>query len=185
MSRNYRFHNPEAPYFVSFSVVEWLDVFTRNEYKDILIDSLHYCQEKKGMEIYAWCIMSNHVHLVFRSTNGIPPGQLLGSFKRHTSMAVVKAIKENDRESRKENLLETFKRNGSKKSNVTYNQFWRQDNKPIELWSNFVISQKIRYIHNNPVEQGLVFRPEDYPYSSAVDYSGEKGVLNGVVVVGL
>ena len=49
----------------------------------------------------------------------------------------------------------------------------------------FVISQKIRYIHNNPVEQGLVFRPEDYPYSSAVDYSGEKGVLNGVVVVGL
>ncbi|HLV40732.1 MAG TPA: hypothetical protein VKY37_00505, partial [Brumimicrobium sp.] len=66
-----------------------------------------------------------------------------------------------------------------------YNQFWRQDNKPIELWSNFVISQKIRYIHNNPVEQGLVFRPEDYPYSSPVDYSGEKGVLNGVVVVGL
>src|SRR5690554_1521642 len=130
-------------------------------------------------------IMSNHIHLVFRSTEGIPPGQLLGSFKRHTSMAVVKAIKENDRESRKENLLETFKRNGSKKSNVTYNQFWRQENKPIELWSNFVISQKIRYIHNNPVEQGLVFRPEDYPYSSAVDYSGEKGVLNGVVVVGL
>ena len=82
-------------------------------------------------------------------------------------------------------MLETFKRNGSKKSNVTYNQFWRQDNKPIELWSNFVISQKIRYIHNNPVEQGLVFRPEDYPYSSAVDYSGEKGVLNGVVVIGL
>src|SRR5690554_7290244 len=83
--------------------------------------------------------MSNHVHLVFRSTEGIPPGQLLRSFKRHTSIAVVKAIKENDRESRKENLLETFKRNGSKKSNVTYNQFWRQDNKPIELWSNFVI----------------------------------------------
>ena len=129
--------------------------------------------------------MSNHVHLVFRSTNGIPPGQLLGSLKRHTSIAVVKAIKENDRESRKENLLKTFQRNGSKNSNVKFNQFWRQDNKPIELWSNFVISQKIRYIHNNPVEQGLVFRPEDYPYSSAVDYSGEKGVLNGVVVVGL
>ncbi|HLW29518.1 MAG TPA: transposase [Brumimicrobium sp.] len=106
-------------------------------------------------------IMTNHVHLVFRSTKGIPPGQLLGSFKRYTSMAVVKAIKENDKESRKENLLRTFKRNGNKNSNVKYNQFWRQDNKPIELWSNFVITQKIRYIHNNPVEQGLVFRPED------------------------
>jgi REP element-mobilizing transposase RayT len=127
--------------------------------------------------------MTNHVHLVFRSTEGIPPGQLLGSFKRHTSMAVVKAIKENDKESRKENLLNTFKRNGSRSSNVKYNQFWRQDNKPIELWSKNVITQKIRYIHNNPVEQGLVFRPEDY--RSAVDYSGEKGILNGVVVVGL
>ncbi len=36
MSRNYKFHNPEGVYFVSFAVAEWLDVFTRNEYKDIL-----------------------------------------------------------------------------------------------------------------------------------------------------
>ena len=185
MSRNYRFHNPAAPYFVSFAVVEWLDVFTRNEYKDILIDCLHFCQKKKGMEIYAWCIMTNHVHLIFRSTEGIPPGQLLGSFKRYTSMAVINAIKGNDKESRKANLLDTFKRNGSKNSNVKYNQFWRQDNKPIELWSNHVVTQKIKYIHNNPVDQGLVFRPEDYPYSSAVDYSGEKGILKGVVVVSM
>ena len=114
------------------------------------------------MDKYAWFIMTNHVHLVFRSIEGIPPGQLLGSFKRHTSMAVVKAKKANDKESRKENLLKTFQRNGIKKSNVIYNQFWKQDNKPIELWSNFVISQKIRYIHNKTVDQGLVFRPEDY-----------------------
>lgn len=53
MSRNYKFHNPEEIYFVSFAVVEWLDVFTRNEYKDILIESLSYCQNKKGMEIFA------------------------------------------------------------------------------------------------------------------------------------
>ena len=48
MSRNYKFHNPERAYFVSFAVVEWLDVFTRNEYKDILVDSLEYCQKEKG-----------------------------------------------------------------------------------------------------------------------------------------
>jgi hypothetical protein len=70
-------------------------------------------------------------------------------------------------------------------SNVKHNQFWRHDNKPIELWSNKVISEKIRYIHNNPVEEGLVFRPEDYRYSSAVDYSGEKGLLDGVVLVSI
>lgn len=183
MSRNYKFNNPKAPYFVSFSVVEWLDVFTRNEYKEILLDSLTYCQKEKGMEIYSWCIMSNHVHLIYRSLGEIPPEQILGDFKRYTSKAVVKAIELNYRESRKEFLLSAFRRNGTKTSNVMKNQFWRHDNKPIELWSQRVISQKIDYIHNNPVNQGLVFRPEDYVYSSAVDYSGEKGLLDGVVVV--
>lgn len=110
---------------------------------------------------------------------------MLGSFKRHTSKAVVRAIDQNHRESRKEILLNAFKRNGAQNSNVKHNQFWRQNNKPIELWSKKVISQKIKYIHNNPVEQGYVFRPEDYQYSSAVDYSGEKGVLDGVIVIGL
>ncbi|MGV6860471.1 MAG: hypothetical protein ACWA41_01800 [Putridiphycobacter sp.] len=63
MSRNYipiaiGIHKPEAVYFVSFAVVEWLDVFTRNEYKNLLLDSLSFCQKEKGMEIYAWCIMT-------------------------------------------------------------------------------------------------------------------------------
>ncbi len=73
MSRNCKFHNPEGIYFVSFAVVEWLDVFTRNEYKDIIIDSLRFCQKEKCMEIFAWCIMTNHVLLLFRSINGQKP----------------------------------------------------------------------------------------------------------------
>ena len=116
MSRNYKFHNSEAAYFVSFAVVEWLDVFTRNEYKDILIDSLKFCQKEKGMEIYAWCIMTNHVHLIFRSIKGQKPELLLGDFKRFTSKEVVKAIKNNPKESRKENLLEQFLKAGKKSS---------------------------------------------------------------------
>ncbi len=182
MSRNYKFHNPTAAYFVSFSVVEWLDVFTRNEYKDILIDNLHFYQ-KKGMEIYAWCIMTNHVHLVFRSVNEVKPEVLLGNFKRFTSKSIIKAIINNPRESRRKVLLEQFKKAASNASNVKNYQFWRHDNNPIELWSNKVIFEKINYIHQNPVEAGLVFRPEEYVYSSAVDYIGEKGLLNGVIVV--
>ena len=65
MSRNYKFHNPDGLYFVSFAVVSWLDVFTRNEYKDLLLESLEFFQQKKGMKIHAWCIMTNHVHLIF------------------------------------------------------------------------------------------------------------------------
>ena len=183
MSRNYKFNNPEATYFVSFAVVEWLDVFTRNEYKNIIIDSLQFCQKEKGMKIYAWCIMTNHVHLIFRSAKGQKPELLLGDFKRFTSKAIVKAIIDNPKESRKEILLVQFVKNGKKSSNVSKYQFWRHDNKPIELWSNKVIFQKINYIHNNPVKDGLVFRVEDYMYSSAVDYSGEKGMIDDIIVV--
>ena len=125
-------------------------------------------------------IMEN---LIFRSINGRNPESILGDFKKFTSKAIVKAISDNDRESRKEFLLEHFKRAADKSSNVTTYQFWRHDNKPIELWSNKVINQKINYIHNNPVEEGLVYNPEDYVYSSARDYSGEKGLLEDVVVV--
>ena len=182
MSRNYKFHNPDGVYFVSFAVVEWIDVFTLNEYKHILLESLGFCQREKGMEIFAWCIMNNHMHLIFRSINGQKPELLLGNFKRYTSKAVVKAIRENPRESRKECLLERFKKAGAKSSNVKVYQFWQHNNHPIELWSNRVIFEKINYIHNNPVEEGLVSYPQDYPYSSARDYAGEEGLLKGVIV---
>lgn len=182
MSRNYKFLNPEGLYFVSFAVVEWLDVFTRNLYKDIVIDSLTFCQKNKGMEIVAWCIMTSHVHLIFRSNNGQHPELLLGDFKRFTSKAIVQAIIDNPQESRKEFLLEHFRKAASQSSNVKNYQFWQHDNKPIELWSNPVIQEKINYIHQNPVEEGLVFKPEEYVYSSAVDYAGEKGLLNDIII---
>jgi|GEM_PF-5850452 len=64
MSRSYKFHDPEGTYFITFATVEWVDVFTRRAYKNILVDSLKHCQEKKGLLLYAWVIMSNHVHLI-------------------------------------------------------------------------------------------------------------------------
>ncbi|WP_394354330.1 REP-associated tyrosine transposase [Flavobacterium pokkalii] len=175
-------HNPEGLYFISFAVVGWLDVFTRNEYKDLFLESLEFCQKNKGLEIHAWCIMTNHVHLVFRSINGQPPELLIGDLKRFTSQSIVKSIKENPRESRKDFLLDFFKKEADKSSNVKHYQFWRHDNKPIELWSNKVIQQKIDYVHNNPVESGLVYKAEDYVYSSAIDYSGQKGLVDDIVV---
>ena len=118
--------------------------------------------------------MANHVHLVFRRINGQNPELLMGDLKRFTSQSIVKSIRENSRESRKEFLLDFFRKEADKSSNVKHYQFWRHDNKPIELWCNKVIQQKIDYVHNNPVEAGLVYKAEDYVYSSAVDYILEK-----------
>ena len=103
----------------------WLDVFTRNEYKDLVLESLEFCQKNKGMEIHAWCIMTNHVHLIFRSIENQKPELLLGNFKRFTSRSVVKAIQENPKESRKEFLLDYFKKEAEKSSNTTnFQLFW-------------------------------------------------------------
>lgn len=148
-----------------------LDVFTRNEYMNILVENLEYCQKHKELEIFAWCIMTNHVHLILRAEEGYLLQDILRDFKKFTSKALIKAILDNPVESRKEWLLSQFKIPDGYR-------FWRTDNKPIELWSNAVIDQKLDYIHQNPVEEGLVFKAEHYMYSSAVDYSGEKGMLD-------
>lgn len=127
--------------------------------------------------------VTSHIHLIFRSAGKQKPELLIGDFKRFTSKAIVKSIIENPKEGRKEFLLEQFRKAGSKSSNVNQYQFWRHDNHPVELWSNKVIDEKIDYIHYNPVEAGLVFRAEDYLYSSAADYAGGAGILDDVIVV--
>ncbi len=176
MSRNYKFHNPTAPYFVSFATVYWLDVFVRQRYLEVLAASVDYCRKEKGMELYAYCFMPSHVHFMFRSMNGDPSG-LIRDFKKHTAKAIVKVIGENQQESRKEWLLWMFERAGKKKANVSKYQFWQQHNKPIELWSTEVIKQKLDYIHNNPVESGFVLKPEEWKYSSARNFADDHTVL--------
>ncbi|MBT2563780.1 transposase [Pedobacter sp. ISL-68] len=176
MSRKYKFYNKEGLYFVSFATVYWIDVFVRLQYFNILIESLDYCRKSKGMEVYCWCIMPSHVHLIFSAKNN-NPGDVLRDFKVHTSKKLQKEISENIQESRKEWLLWMFKRAGEKNSNITNGQFWQEHNKPIELWSNEVIDQKVDYIHNNPVEAGFVTEDYHWKYSSAIDFSGEKGLL--------
>ncbi|PTX21550.1 REP element-mobilizing transposase RayT [Pontibacter mucosus] len=158
MNRKYKFHNKEGLYFVSFAVVYWIDVFTREEYFALLTDSLDYCRKNKGMEIYAWCIMPSHVHLIIRARDN-NPSELLKELKTYTSKQLQKAIAEHNQESRKEWMLWLMERAGLKTSNVKHRQFWQQHNKPIELWSAAVIDQKIDYIHNNPVEAGFVSEP--------------------------
>jgi putative transposase len=174
MSRNYKFHNPEGLYFVSFAVVHWIDVFVREEYCISIIESLNFCIKNKGMKLYAYCIMPSHIHLIFHDENN-KPADLLGHFKSFTSKKLIKQIQENSQESRKEWLMNAFEKAGSVNSNNTKYQFWQQHNKPIELWSNKVIEQKLDYIHQNPVNSGFVNEAEHWKYSSALNYTGIKG----------
>ena len=93
MSRKYKFAEKDGAYFVSFATVYWIDVFTRIDYFDTIIESLDYCRKNKGMEIYGYCIMPSHIHLIFRSGNG-KPSELIRDFKGFTSRNLLKTIQE-------------------------------------------------------------------------------------------
>ncbi len=88
---NYRFDNPDGVYFVTFAVVDWVDVFTRSLYVDILLESIIYCQENKGLEVFAWCIMSNHVHLIIRRKEVDTLSDILRDLKKYTSKRIIEA----------------------------------------------------------------------------------------------
>ena len=114
MSEKYKVRNPDALYFITFAVVGWVDVFTRRCYVDILLESIKFCQKEKGLEVYAWCIMSNHVHLIVgrNGSNDIP--NIIRDLKKYTSKQIVKAIAENNRESRRDWMLSLFLEYGYK-----------------------------------------------------------------------
>lgn len=177
IEHGYKIRNKEGIHFVSFAVVEWVDVFTRKIYCDIIIDSIRLCQKEKGLIVYSWCLMSNHIHLVIAAKEN-NTSDILRDFKKYTSKQIIEAIQHNQQESRREWMLNIFEKAGSANSrNKTY-QFWRQDNQPKELFSEGFIKQKLDYIHNNPVEAGMVENAEDYLYSSARDYGTRKGLID-------
>ncbi len=183
MSRKYKFRDQQKLYFVSFSVVYWMDVFIRDEYRQIPLDSLRYCGKHKGLEVYAWCIMTSHVHFIIGS-QGNKLEDIMRDLKRFTSQEIRKAIQLHPQESRKEWMIWMMERAAKRNSNNSKSgsQFWQQHNHPIELSSNFLLQQKLDYIHRNPVEAGFVTAPEYYPYSSARDYAGEKGLLDIILI---
>ena len=172
MSRKYKFRDQRKLYFVTFTVIHWLDVFIRREYRDIFLESVKHCQQHKGLEVYAYCIMSSHIHMIIGQDAGKRLQDIVRDLKKYTSFKIIEAIRSNPRESRRELLLYFFERAGQHNSNNTRYQFWQQHNHPIELSTNEMMDQRLAYIHNNPVEAGIVLSPHEYLYSSAVNYAG-------------
>ena len=178
MSEKYKIRDQDKLYFITFSVVQWIDVFTRSEYKDILIESLKFCQKEKGLDIYAWCIMSNHVHLIVGRSGENKIENVIRDFKKYTSVAIIKAIESNVWESRRKWMLWIFKKLAERSNKHQDYCFWQNAYHPVELSDAKMMQQKLDYVHINPVKEGWVREPEDYIYSSAVDYCGGKGLLN-------
>lgn len=181
MGFKYQIYDQSKAYYLTLTIVRWIDVFTRQAYKDIIIDSLKYCQKNKRLNVYAYVIMSNHMHMaVSAEDNNL--SDVIRDFKQFTSKHILKAIEENETESRKEWMLNMFEFEAKKHVRNEKYQFWTHDNHAEELYSNEFIKQKVDYIHNNPVRAGIVNYPEEYKYSSASNYAEKESLLDVVLV---
>lgn len=169
--------NQNELHFLTMTIVGWIDVFSRDEYRQIIIDSLRHCQQEKGLVINAYVIMSNHIHIICYTKEPFLLSDCIRDFKKFTSKAIISSIESSAKESRKEWMLHLFKYYARYNKNNTTYQFWQQDNCPVELQSPKWINQKLVYIHLNPVRNGVVNKAEEYIYSSARAYMGQESLV--------
>ena len=173
----YAIHDGSERYYMTFQVVGWVDIFTRKRYRDIVLESFTFCRNKKGLQLNAYVVMSNHAHLIAASSLGDLPG-VVRDMKAHMAREILASIKHAP-ESRREWMLSVFAyAAGGHQRNDNY-QLWTHENHPI--WMDpmrpEMMEQRLAYIHNNPVRAGIVAQPADYLYSSASNYAGVQSLI--------
>jgi len=167
MSERYKAFDPEAPYFITFTLVEWLRLLTLPKISDIVTDSMKYCQQNKGLVIYGYCIMPSHIHLIVRSEISTL-GSVMRDLKKFTAFRIAQYLKT---EASLKNHYRLFQKNANASVRHKKIKVWIEGYHPELLYSSRFFYQKLNYIHNNPVEAGLVQHAEDYYFSSARNYA--------------
>ena len=176
----YVIRDQSLPHFVTCTVVDWVDVFSRKIYKDCIIESLDFCIKNKGMILYGYVIMSNHIHLMIQSDQG-KLSDLIRDFKKSTSKTILNQIG-SEPESRADWMLKRFEfASQSHSRNATY-QFWQYGNHAEEIFSEKFFWSKLDYIHLNPVRAGIVNKASHYIYSSASNYVDDEGIIQITLV---
>lgn len=182
--KGFKIRNQYLPHFVTFTVVGWVDIFTRKQCRDILITNLKYCIDHKGLLLYGYVIMSNHLHAIMaveEDTNGL--SFFIRDYKSYTSKQLIQWILSTHKESRQDWMTSIFRNYGLSTHQNEMFQIWTHYNHPVLVTEMDIFNQKINYIHNNPVKAGIVRKTEDYLYSSASNYAGFKDNLLDVIIV--
>ena len=181
MSGKYKIWDQAKAYFLTLTVIDWIDVFTRENHKMAIADSLRHCQKNKGLELYAWCLMPSHLHTIIAAEGDGNLSDILRDFKKFTSKEIVRLIQE-EPESMREWMLDKFKFAGKYNPKIKNYKFWQDGNKPIVLYSPKFTQQKLHYIHNNPMKERIVAEPHEYLFSSARNYAGLDGLLDVILI---
>ena len=177
MSDTYAIKDPMATYFITFQVVNGVDLFTLKKYRDIVVKSFNSCIREKDLSVHAWVIMSSHVHCILGSKGG-KLANLVKEFKRNTAVSLLECILL-EPENRREWMLQVFHNSARRHERKHDYQVWNREIHAlmIDPLVPSMKKEKMNFIHENPVRAGFVYKPENYLYSSARDYAGTKGLI--------
>ncbi len=158
MKTEYSFH---AAQFFTATIYEWQTVLVDDKYKNVIIESLQFLVTNKRIELNAFVIMHNHIHLIWQAMNNFTPSAIQASFMKYTAQQIKRSLTKTNSD-----MLASFK---VSKYDRDY-QIWKREPLSIELIAESMFIQKLEYIHYNPVSAGLCKVPEEYYYSSAKFY---------------
>jgi len=181
MSTKYKATTTEEAYFITITTVGWIDVFSRLNQKQLITNALSYCQKYKQLEIYAYCIMTSHIHLLCKSTDGKLLSDVIRDFKTFTSKQIIRNIIDFP-ESRREWMLPLFEKACEHLKRKQQYKVWQDGYHAEIVTTNWFIKQKVNYIHNNPVTEKIVTSAEDYYFSSARNYAELENDLNVILL---
>ncbi len=163
MRSRYRINDPDAPHFVTATIVEWLPVFASSACCDIVLRSLAYSRAQKGLSIYAWVILDSHLHAIL---SGPDLAKTIGDMKKFAAREILAQVELEGRAW----LLNQLAYYRAKHKTASAHQVWQEGVHPQAVLSDEMMEQKLVYLHNNPMKRGLVASPEHWRYSSAHEW---------------
>ncbi|MFT3826134.1 MAG: transposase [Chitinophagaceae bacterium] len=162
-----------ACHYLTFNTVDWVDIFVRAAYKEIIADSLNYFIEKCGLTVFSWCLMSNHLHMLVQAKDGSGLAQVEKEFKKQTAQRILEAM-DQEVDLRRDWMLQRFEQFSHNLKKIERFQLWQSCSNPvfIDFKQVFKLQERLLYIHENPVRDKITASPQDYVFSSAGDYAG-------------
>jgi putative transposase len=156
---------PGALHYLTGNIARQLPVFAQTSYCEAFIDTCSTLRSKWPFKLIAYVLMPDHIHLIVNPKDG-RIRELAGTLKSLSARRII------DQTSGFSFLRERPDTDGS------VHQVWQESFKALPLWSEWLIWQKINYIHNNPLKAGLVRSASDYRWSSFRSfYLGESELI--------
>jgi REP-associated tyrosine transposase len=169
----YRVFETEYPYFLTWTIVGWLPVFTRPEAVEIVLDSWRFLQRARGFRLFGYVILENHLHLIASATE---LAKVVKESKSYTARRLIELLEHRAADV----LLKQLRSQKLAHKTESDFQVWQEGSHPEQIQGDEMMWQKIEYIHNNPVQRGYVDDPLYWRYSSARNYAGQPGLIEVV-----